>query len=388
MFSAKHVAYFDSNATAVPIPGLPEKVAKAASAYFGNPSSPHQSGRDAKDLLEQSRTKIAQLLKVTPQELTFTSGGSESNNTVLRQFLFSKAPQHLIISQIEHPSILETCRILEKLPHLEVTRLPVDSAGKVLPESLETAIRPETRLISVMAANNETGVLQPMETLAAIAQAHGIPFHVDSVQRVGKLPVDWKQWGVQYATANAHKFGGPHGVGLLYVQQGAPYTELISGGKQERVRRAGTESAALAFGFAEALAWALEHQDSIAQRLSGFKAQIMEALGAGEGFFLNGQAHHSLPNTLNVGWDGLSAESLLISLDLDFIAVSTGAACSSGALEASHVLLAMGLNKSQARSCLRISMGWNTQQDDVDYLIERLLFHTRRLQEKKQCKAR
>ena len=387
MFSTKNLAYFDYNATAVPLPALSEKIAKATSAAFGNPSSPHKWGRDAKDLLESSRLKLAQLLKVAPQELTFTSGGSESNNTVLRQFLFHNTPRHLIVSQIEHPSILETCRILEKQPHLSITKLPVDGTGRVIPESLEVAIRPETALISIMAANNETGVIQPIETLAGIAQAHGVPFHVDSVQSVGKFPVAWKEWGVQYASANAHKFGGPHGVGLLYVEQGVPYTELISGGKQERVRRAGTENAALAFGFAEALQWALEHQESIAQRLSGFKAQIIEALEPRATFFLNGLPSNCLPNTLNVGWTGLSAESLLISLDLEGIAVSTGSACSSGALEASPVLLAMGLNPSQARSCLRLSMGWDTRQEEVDYLIERLLFHIQRLYEKKRCKT-
>lgn len=387
MFSAQQIAYFDYNATAVPLPNLSEKVTRARQSHFGNPSSPHKIGREAKDLLENSRHRLAQLLKVQPQELTFTSGGSESNNAVLRQFLWQTSRQHIITSQIEHPSVLETCRILEKMPHLEVTYLPVDRSGRVLPESLKAAIRPETKLISIMTANNETGMVQPIEALAEVAQDYQIPFHTDSVQGIGKMAVDWKKWSVQYATANAHKFGGPHGIGLLYVQQGTPFTGLISGGKQERVRRAGTENAALAFGFAEALLCALEHQETLAQRLTSFKSQCVTAFQSVAGFFLNGTFQNCLPNTLNVGWKGLSAESLLISLDLDGISVSTGSACSSGALEASHVLLAMGLEKSQARSCLRISMGWHTQQAEVDYLIERLLFHARRLYEKKQCKT-
>ena len=384
MFSSEKPTYFDYNATAVLLPNLAEKMARIAQKQFGNPSSPHQTGRVAKDLLESSRARLASLLGVESEELIFTSGGSESNNTVLRQFLLTVEPVHLITSRIEHPSILETCRILEKMPHIEVSYLPVDGEGRVIPETLTPAIRPQTRLISIMAANNETGVIQPIDTLTAMAREFQIPFHVDCVQGLGKIPMNWKEWGIHYATATAHKFGGPRGIGLLYVKQETPLIGLIAGGKQERVRRAGTENVMLAYGFAEALTWVLAHQESIAQRLTAFKEQMIRAFEGTDGFFLNGARAPCLPNTLNFGWSGLSAESLLISLDLDQIAVSTGSACSSGAIEASPVLLAMGLDKQKAKACLRVSMGWNTRQKEVDYLIERVLFHAKRLYEKKR----
>ena len=379
------MAYFDYNATAVLLPGLAEKIALAAQTQFGNPSSPHTIGREAKDLLEESRSRLAQSIGVPPQELMFTSGGSESNNTVLRQFLLKPEQLHIITSPIEHPSVLETCRLLEQIPHIDVTYLPVDGAGMVVPEALPAAIRPDTQLISIMLANNETGVIQPMETLAGIAREYEIPLHIDCVQGLGKIPMDWEKWGVSYATVNAHKFGGPRGIGLLYIRQGTPFVGLISGGKQERVRRAGTESVMLAYGFAEALDWIMENREAIFQRLTSFKARIIRHLETIDGFFLNGRTSTCLPNTLNFGLKGLSAESLLINLDLDHVAVSTGAACSSGALEASHVLLAMGLEKQKAKSCLRISMGWNTIEEEVDYLIERIHHHAKRLYRKKGC---
>ncbi len=387
MFSAEKMAYFDYNATAILLPDLAEKMISVAQKQFGNPSSPHKIGRDAKDLLEESRSRIAQAIGVESQKLMFTSGGSEGNNTVLRQLLLKSKPQHIITSQIEHPSILETCRILEKTAHIAVTYLPADAAGMVRPESLSAAIRPETSLISIMMSNNETGVIQPIETLADIAKDHQIPLHVDCVQGLGKIPMDWEKWGVSYATVSPHKFGGPRGIGALYIQQGAPFAELISGGKQERVRRAGTENVMLAYGFAEALEWGIANRQSLSDRLNAFKVRIIRELEALDGFFLNGELAFCLPNTLNFGLAELSAESLLIRLDLDHVAVSTGSACSSGALEASHVLLAMGLKKAKAKSCLRISMGWKTTEEEVDYLIERVQFHAKQLYEKKRCKT-
>jgi len=235
-----------------------------------------------------------------------------------------------------------------------------------------------------MGANNETGVIQPIAELQAIAQQHGIPLHTDSVQSLGRVPVSWQELGVNYATATAHKLGGPRGIGLLYVREGSAFTPLITGGKQERVRRAGTESVALAVGFASALAWVLKQQPQLSERLRRFQQQVLERLQEVEGFFLNGDPEFLLPNTLNVGFQGLSAETLLISLDLDGVAVSTGSACSSGALEPSPVLLAMGLTPTEARSCLRLSWGWQTTQAEIDALLERLPHHVQRLREKRK----
>ncbi|MBF0288893.1 MAG: cysteine desulfurase [SAR324 cluster bacterium] len=386
MFSSDKVVYFDYNATAVPLPQTHRLNMDIVDRCFGNPSSPHQCGREAKDLLESSRLRIAQLLGVSPQEILFTSGGTEGNNTILRQLALQISPQHVITSQIEHPSILETCRVLEQLPQIEVTYLPVTENGVIDPEILLEAIRPDTCLISLMTVNNETGVIQPMEQLSSIAQAHEIPLHTDSVQGVGKIPISWAEWGVHYATATAHKWGGPKGIGLLYVKQGASLEGLITGGKQERGRRAGTENVMLIHDFAESLQWTINQQAAVSTRLQSFKKQIINQLETTNGFFINGQVDSCLPSTLNVGFEGVSAESLLISLDLDNIAVSTGAACSSGAIEASHVLLAMGLDRKKAKSCLRISMGWNTIQEEVNYLMERIQFHVNRLYQKNNAR--
>lgn len=386
MFSSKKIAYFDYNATAIPFPHLREKLVSAIDAQFANPSSPHQLGREAKSLLEDSRIRIAKTIGVAYQDLTFTSGGSEGNNTILRQLLLKSDPQHIITSQIEHPSVLETCRVLEKMSHIEVTYLPVNAQGIVEPDTLQTAIKPETTLISIMMVNNETGVIQPLEELTNVANEHEVMFHTDCVQGLGKVAMKWEELGVSAATVTAHKFGGPRGVGVLYTKSGSSFEGLITGGKQERVRRAGTENVMLAYGFAEALEWAHEKQTEIAKRLKNYKLRIIDALTAIEGFFLNGPIELSLPHTINFGFETLSADSLLISLDLDHVAVSTGSACSSGAIEVSHVLLAMGFDKQKAKSCLRVSMGWNTTEEEVDYLIDRVQFHAKRLYQKKYAK--
>ncbi len=376
--------YLDYNATAVPMPGLSQVMNEVAETQFGNPSSLHHAGRMARDLLENARRRLAELLGVAYQDLTFTSGGSETNNAVLRQFLMTTQSCHVITSQIEHPSILETCRVLEQMPHLSVTYLDVNQDGIVEPDVLHQAIRENTQLISIMTANNETGAIQPIRELAQVAHDNNIQFHTDSVQAVGKIPVDWVGWGVTYATATAHKIGGPRGIGLLYTRPELKFEALVTGGKQERVRRAGTESVMLAHGYAAALAWALHQQETVSQRLEGFKQHIRRTLETEEGFFVNSALVPCLPNTINFGFANLSAESILISLDLEGIAISTGSACSSGAIEASHVLMAMGLTKKQAKSCLRISMGWNTTQTDVDRLLDRIRFHVKRLYEKKR----
>ncbi len=374
--------YLDYNATAPLLPEVWEAMQAVQATSYGNPSSPHGPGRRARNRLEEARRQLASLLGVEYQELCFTSGGSESNNAILRQFLRADKSNHWILSPLEHPSLLETAQYLAEQGQATLDLLPVDRGGRVLPEVLPELIRPETCLISVMGANNETGVIQPIAELQAIAQQYGIPLHTDSVQILGRAPLSWKELGVSYATATAHKLGGPRGIGLLYVREGAAFTPLITGGKQERVRRAGTESVALAVGFASALAWVLEQQPQLSERLRSFQQQILERLQTVEGFFLNGDPEFLLPNTLNVGFQGLSVETLLISLDLDGVAVSTGSACSSGALEPSPVLLAMGLTPTEARSCLRLSWGWQTTQADIDALLDRLPHHVQRLWEK------
>ena len=371
--------YLDYNATAPILPHVEEIVHSLQSQLFGNPSSPHQIGQIARDELEKARKQIADLLQVDKRDLSFTSGGSEGNNTIVRSVLFSTSPQHIITSQIEHPSIFETCQQLQTLPHIQVSYLPVNAEGVVLPETLASAITPETTLITIMSANNETGVIQPIAELSKVAQKHSIPFHTDAVQAVGKLELALEEWGIQYATIAAHKFGGPKGIGVLYVKQGAPFSSLISGGKQERVRRAGTENVALACGMSSAMQWAFAHKETLNQKYAQWKSTLFEHLKTIPGFFLNGNLANTMSHTFNFGIVGIHAESLLIALDLEGICVSTGSACSSGALEASPVLLAMGLNKADAKSCLRISFGYQTTSEEINLLVERLKAHIHRL---------
>ncbi len=374
--------YLDHNATSPLLPEAAHVMNEVAQQAFANPSSPHWAGRDARILLEDARENLAHSLGAKPQEIFFTSGGSESNNAVIRQFLMKSGKQHLICSAVEHPSVLETCRILADHPNIRFTELAVDSSGRLDPENLCTSIHSETVLISVITANNETGNLQPIEELTEIAHEYEIPFHTDLVQAFGKIEVDLRKSGVDYATATGHKLGGPRGIGLLYVKQGTPFQSLISGGKQERVRRAGTENVVLAVGFAKAVQWYLENQSLLLEKYSQFRKSILRKIENFDGIFLNTNLENSLPHTLNFGCHGISAESLLISLDLDGIAVSTGSACSSGAMEASHVLLAMGLSRADAKSSLRVSWGWSTTATEIDFFCKRLTHHILRLQQK------
>ena len=374
--------YLYHNATSPLLPEVQTAMNEAAEKSLGNPSSPHWAGREAKILLEEARDSLAKSLGTEPREIIFTSGGSESNNAVLRQLSAASGKQHLITSTIEHPSVLETSRILAKQPNIGLTELPVDSSGLIDPESLIKGIRSQTSLISLMTANNETGCLQPIEELSQIAREHEIAFHTDLVQASGKIKFDLNTSGVDFASVTSHKLGGPRGIGLLYARQGAAFESLITGGKQERIRRAGTENVTLALGFAKALEWYLENQDRLQTQYSHFREKVLGRINTIDGFFLNTNLDHSLQHTFNFGFSGISAESLLISLDLDGVAVSTGSACSSGAMEASHVLLAMGRSRAEAKSSLRVSWGWSTTADEIDYFLERLTHHIQRLQQK------
>ena len=374
--------YLDHNATSPLLPEVENAMNEVAEQAFANPSSPHWAGRNAKFLLEEARDNLANSLGAKSQEIIFTSGGTESNNTVLRQLIMNSGEQYLITSAVEHPSVLETCRILAGQPNIQFTELAVDSSGRVEPENLREVLRPETSLISIMMANNETGNLQPIDELSKIAEENKIPFHSDLVQALGKMQLDLSSTGVDFASATAHKLGGPCGIGLLYVKQGTAFESLISGGKQERVRRAGTENVVLAVGFAKAVEWYLENQLSLRDRFSKFRDLILNKIEKTKGIFLNTDLENSMPHTLNFGCHNISGESLLISLDLDGIAVSTGSACSSGAMEASPVLLAMGLSRAEAKSSLRVSWGWSTTEADIDFFCQRLTFHILRLQEK------
>ena len=380
--SENRLIYLDHNATSPLLPEVWEAMQAVAPRCQGNPSSPHRAGREARAVLEDARRRLAAEAGVPPQSLCFTSGGSESNNAVLRQFAESATPVHLVVSAIEHPSVLETARTLAQRSSLSITELPVNAQGIVEPESLAAALRPETALVSVMSANNETGALQPIAELAEICRERGVCFHTDATQVFGKRPVDWS--GVAFATTSAHKLGGPRGIGLLYVRSGTSFVPQITGGRQERVRRAGTENDWLAHGFAEAVAWHAAHQKEMQERWASFRTKLLDGLQDLEGFFSNSpEAEFCLAHTVNFGFRGLSGESLVIALDLDGLAISTGSACSSGAMEASPVLLAQGRNRKQAKASLRISFGRSTSEAEVVLLLERLRHHVRRLHAKR-----
>ena len=268
--------YLDHNATSPLLPEAQTAMSDAADKTLGNPSSLHWAGRESKILLEEARYSLAKSLGAEPREIIFTSGGSESNNAVLRQLSAASVNQHLITSKIEHPSVLETCRILAKQPNIRLTELPVDSSGIIDPESLIKGIRSQTSLISLITANNETGCLQPIEELSQIAREHEIAFHTDMVQASGKIKLDLNKTEIDFASVTSHKIGGPRGIGLLYARQGTPFESLVSGGKQERVRRAGTENVTLAVGFAKALEWYLGNQDRLQKQNIHFRKKVLD----------------------------------------------------------------------------------------------------------------
>lgn len=362
--------YLDHNATSPLLPDLARKIQELTQSHYGNPSSPHRVGQVAKSLLENSRLSIAKCLGVEAAELIVTSGGSEGNNMILRHFANIKTPCHLLLSEIEHPSVLTTVRLLAQNSRITYSLIKVGSNGIIDLNRVEELIQENTKLISVMLVNNEIGSIQPIEKLSQICKSRGILLHSDLVQAVGKMPINLRQLGIDYATLSAHKLGGPKGVGLLYVRQGAEISPLISGGNQERLRRAGTENPALLYGFAEALTWRIAHLQQLDEKFKLLNDLILRNAAKMEGYFYNGDSQFCLPHTLNFGFRGINAESLLIALDLAQIAVSTGSACSSGAIEASGVLMALGLSKKDAKSSIRISLGWSNTEAEIHQFIQ------------------
>ena len=385
-----HPIYLDYNATAPLLPAALEAMTAALRDLPGNPSSPHGAGRAARDALEAARAGLARLLGCSRREVYFTSGGSESNAWVFRAQAGLPRPLHVITSPIEHPSVLRCCEWLQG-QGVAVSYLPVDGAGAVRVEALGSLFRPETRLVSVMAANNETGVVQPLRALAEEARrlAAGRPvlLHTDAVQAFGRIPLAAWEWGYGAVTIAAHKLGGPKGIGALALGAGVDLPGLILGGRQERGRRAGTESVALALGFAAAAEWACARQDDTAARLRGLRDGLIARLAGAEGFFVHGAGAERLPNTACLGFEGVSAQSLLVALDLDGVAVSTGSACSSGAVEPSHVLRAMGVPAARLASALRVSLGWGTAEAELGRCAELLLANAARLRGQRTVRA-
>jgi cysteine desulfurase len=337
---------------------------------FGNPSSLHSYGLDARVGVERARQQIASAIGADPQEIIFTSGGTESDNLALRGVLQRGGKKdHIITSAIEHPAVLETCKFIERLGH-EVTYLSVDREGRINPAEVEDAIQENTRLISIMHANNEIGSIQPIAEVGAIAASHGIYMHTDAVQSVGKIPVNVKKLNVQMLSISSHKIYGPKGVGCLYVQKGTKLTPLVFGGGHERGLRSGTENVSGIVGFGEAMRLAIEDFTDNARIQKLRDALIDAVLREIPSTQLNGGRVHRLPNNANFSFSYIEGESLLLRLNAKGIAGSTGSACSSKKLEPSHVLLAIGLSPVDAHGSLRLTLGRETTNADVRYVLE------------------
>lgn len=359
------------NAATTPVsPAVLEKMLPYFSECYGNANSIHSTGLDARKALNAARKKVAAALNCNPEEVYITSGGSESDNWALKGVAFAnrKKGNHIITSAIEHHAILHTCEWLEK-QGFEITYVPVDADGLVNPADVEAAITDKTILISIMAANNEIGTIEPIEEIAKIAHAHHVLFHTDAVQAIGAIPVDVRAIGCDLLSLSGHKFHGPKGVGALYIKQGTRIDNLIHGGAQERGRRASTENVAGIVGMAEAIELATANIPEKAARISALRDQLIDGLTALPYVRLNGHRTKRLPGNVNVSVRFIEGESLLLRLDLAGVAASSGSACTSGSLDPSHVLLAIGLPHEIAHGSLRLSLSDTTTQEEVDYVL-------------------
>jgi cysteine desulfurase len=363
--------YLDNNATSPLLPEVFEAMQPCFLESFGNASSIHQQGQQARAAVERARDSVAQLLGARVAEIVFTSGGTEGDNLAL--FGMVAAGDHIITSSIEHHAVLNSCKRLESLG-VEATFLPVDGQGLINPDDVRSALRSNTRLISIMMANNETGVLEPVEEIGKIAAEADVWFHTDAVQAAGKVPIDVESIRCDLLTISAHKLHGPQGVGALYVRRGTLLQPMMHGGRHERGRRAGTENLPGIAGLGKAAEMAREWlmnggAEKMAAMRDRFEDQILRQV---ELTRANSGRVPRTPNTSNIVFECIEGEALVIALDLKGISVSTGAACSSGAVEPSHVLTAMGLNSGEARASIRFSLGKQTSEDDLAFVLEQL----------------
>jgi cysteine desulfurase len=352
---------------------------------YGNPSSIHTFGQLARAALEEARPPLAALLGAGTREIIFTSGGTESDNAALWGVFRSgyRAGNHIITTRIEHPAILATCKALQA-QGAEVTLVPVDSLGRVDPDAVAAAITERTILISVMLANNETGVIQPLGEIGRIAREHGILLHTDAVQAAGKIGVDVRALGVDLLSLSAHKMHGPKGVGAMYVRQGTRLPPFITGGSQERRRRAGTENVPGFVGLGAAAHLSVERLGDMATRVARLRDSFEDAVQSRiDGVRVNGSREHRLPTVSSLSFERVEGEAAVIALDLEGVAVSTGSACSSGSLEPSHVLTAMGLRSDVVQGSLRFSLSWHTTEDEMSETLEILVKVIERLRTRK-----
>lgn len=366
--------YLDHNATTPLHNGVLEEMLPALAGKFGNPSSIHSFGQEARRAIDRARQRVADFIGAEPSEVVFTSGGTEASNHAIRGVVESHFPQRtdVVTDMIEHPAVLETCKAMEQRG-TKVTALPVDGHGCVSPEKVAAAITEKTCLVSVMLANNDVGTIQPVEEIAELARERGVLMHTDAVQAPGKIPVDARRLGVDLLSISGHKFNGPKGSGALYVRQSTKLGPLLVGGAHERNRRAGTENVAAIVGFGKACEIAGCGSQRVAQTRAlrdRLERGILDNIDAVK---INGHPKKRLPNTSNVSFEGVRADSLLMNLDLEGIAVSAGSACASGANEPSHVLTAMGLSRAETASSLRFSLGDGNTAEQVDRTVEVLI---------------
>ena len=339
---------------------------------YGNPSSLHSIGQVAKEYLENARETVADCIGADPKEIYFTSGGSEADNQAIRSAAYigaRKGKKHIISSKFEHHAVLHTLDALKK-EGFTVTLLDVYSNGVVKPEDVENAITDETCLVTIMTANNEIGTIQPIAEIGKICKEKGVLFHTDAVQAVGHIPVNVKDMNVDMLSVSAHKFHGPKGVGFLYARKGILLTNIIYGGAQERSKRAGTENMASIVGMATAIKEATDHLEEIAAKVTAMRNRLIDGLKGIERSRINGDLEHHLPGTLNMCFEGIEGESLLLLLDAKGICASSGSACTSGSLDPSHVLLSIGVPVEIAHGSLRLSISEYNTMEQMDHIVE------------------
>ena len=359
--------YLDNNATTPVLPEVLDAMRPFFSEHFGNASSIHHHGQETRAAVERARESVAGLLGCRASEIVFTSGGTEADNLAI--FGLVEPGDHIITSTIEHHAVLNSCKHLQENGR-EVTFIPVDGKGQVSPDDVRRAVRPNTRLISIMMANNETGVLEPVEEIGAIATEADVYFHTDAVQAAGKVPVDVKAIGCDLLSISGHKFHAPQGVGALYVRKGTILQPMMLGGRHERSRRAGTENVAGIVGLGKAAELAQTSlQNGGMDKIAEMRDRLEHALLQMESSGVNGTGTRRVPNTTNIYFDHIEGEAMVIALDLKGLAVSTGAACSSGALEPSHVLVAMGMSADRARASIRFSLGKQNTPQEIEFAL-------------------
>ncbi|MFA5468269.1 MAG: aminotransferase class V-fold PLP-dependent enzyme [Sphaerochaetaceae bacterium] len=376
--------YLDNNATTQLAPEVVEAM-QASLMLYGNASSMHGYGRESNSAIEEARSSVARMLNCGVSEVIFTSGGSEGNNAVIsfaRELIDEGSKRNRIVtSVIEHPAIIEPCEALQKKGY-KVDYVKVDKYGRVDLEAFKDLMGDDVLLVSIMAGNNETGTIQDIEAITKISKAAGALVHTDAVQAIGKMAVDVKKWGVDYLSLSGHKFYGPKGIGALYIRRGAPFKTFMKGGHQEEGRRAGTYSTTSIVGLGRAADLVVETGDKEAKELWVLREKLRKGLeNAIEDTHVNGHPQECLPGTLNISFGGIEGESILLMLDFDGIAVSTGSACATGSLEPSYVLLAADLPVELAHGSIRFSLGRYNTEEEIDYVLEKMPPIVKRLRE-------